>query len=72
MSVAAKKRAKALRSRYGASAGVRPAPAGVTCRDRDTVGGKLQPECQQPAHVVVDGEGVCERHWGRRCAPRSR
>lgn len=69
MSVALKKRAKAIRARYFADAGVKEAKHGEACRDRDTVAGVLQHECGAPAQVVVDGEGVCPRHWKRRCAP---
>ena len=69
MSVSSKKRAKSIRKLFQVGRGVREAH-GESCRDRDTIAGKLQPECRRPARVVVDGEGICDRHWERRKQPR--
>jgi hypothetical protein len=84
MSVAAKKRAKALRERYGVASGVTQAigdDAGRVCQviDEPVVmqlpsGGSFNAimPCENMATLVAGDTAYCQTHWARECAPKRR
>lgn len=71
MSLAQRKRARALRERFGVAGGVRPAPAGMVCQQVDSVVVKRfgrdasfneLRNCYEPAKVISAGKGQCADH----------